>query len=383
MIALVMGIFAGASSTRLLDALLPEIAQDYRQSVAAAGMAVTAYGLSYSGCQLLFGHLGDRLGLLRLATIAAILAGIAALACALSSSLSGLIIARLVAGAVTAGIAPMALAWISHATSGEERPVAVANLTGASIVGATAGQVGGGLIGDWLGWQACFVIVGGLFLLAGGALARAVLRHPELAAIGRSAVSDAAGKPSGPIALLGWRPIRVALAAVWLEGFALFMSFTYIAVLLHERLGLGPAAAGLMIGCFGIGGMVFVLNARRIVARCEEAWRARLGGLLAGSDFLLLVLARAPLPAAAGLAILGFGFMMLHNIFQVRATHMALDAPGSVMSLFSAAFFLSQALGAAFGGWAITHLSVKTLCGLSAILLPALGLFIGRRSKRR
>lgn len=380
MIVLATGIFTGAVSTRLLDALLPEIAHGYGKDVAAAGLAVTAYSFSYSCCQLLFGPLGDRFGPLRLTMIGALLAGIAALGCALSSSLTGLIAARLVAGAVTAGITPMAMAWISHATGAEERAVSIANMSGASIVGSSVGQIGGGLIGDWLGWQACFVLVACLFLLSGFALIRVGMRYPDLVVIGRRDVGDAGGTAISLWALLHRPPVRRLLASVGIEGFALYMSLTYVSVLLHERLGLGLAEIGLMMGCFGLGGIGFVLLARPIVARLAEAWRARMGGLCVGAGFLMLSLFHAPAVAAIGLGLIGSGFFMIHNIFQVRATHIAPDATGSAISLFAASFFLFQSLGAAFGSWALGRIGVGALCALSAVAFLMLGWIIGRQS---
>jgi predicted MFS family arabinose efflux permease len=157
----------------------------------------------------------------------------------------------------------------------------------------------------------------------------------------------------------------------------MYMSFTYVAALLQARLALGTGSIGVLIAFFGIGGIAFVLVARHLVRWSREGSRARLGGGLLGVGFMLLMSVSFVLISGFALFILGLGFFMLHNTLQVRATHMARDATGTALSLFSATFFLAQALGAGFGGWSFDHVGASVSCGSSAAILAGLGFAMG------
>lgn len=381
MMVLAAAVFAGAASMRVLDALLPGIAKYYGTSIGATGGAVTAYALSYSVCQLLYGPLGDRSGPYRIITLAAMLSGVAALGCAIAPTLNSLVALRLVAGGIAAAIGPLTMAWISHATTAQERPVAVANITGASILGATAGQVGGGLVGQFFDWQASFLFIGVFFGLSGLALLGAGRRRPDFRLIGRSERTSGSGSSWAAIFLLLRRPaVRFTLMAVGMEGFATYMSFTYISGLLHDRLALSMGMIGLSVALFGMGGILFVLLARRVVENWTEGSRAFFAGWALGAAFVTLMLARSALVAAGALFLLGFAFFLLHNILQVRATHMAPDQAGAALSLFAATFFLGQAIGARLGGWWFDHLDVSLLFGLSGLIMVGLGFVISRKA---
>ncbi|MGK2911791.1 MAG: MFS transporter [Sphingobium sp.] len=378
---LAAGIFAGAASIRILDALLPTIAGFYGQSIGHAGFAVTAYSGSYSICQLLYGPLGDRLGPYRVVTFAAICSGIAALGCSLAPTIDWLIFLRFLAGGVAAAIGPLAITWISHATTLEDRPAVLANATGASIIGATAGQIGGGLIGEVLNWQASFIPVALLFVVTGVALVRAGARHPHYRLLGSKPAGEHRSSYAMFSMLLSTPAVRVTLMAVGIEGLATYMSFTYVSALLHQRLALGVAAIGLLIAFFGLGGIAFVLAARAVVRTVSESHRAVSGGCLMGTGFLLLAVVNSPVGAGFALFVLGAGFFLFHNILQVRATTMAPSSPGAAISLFSATFFASQAIGALIGGWLFDHLGASVCCVASAVMLMGLSVAISWKAR--
>lgn len=373
--SLAMAILAGAVSMRALDALLPELAVSFGRSPGTMGAAVTAYAASYSICQLFYGPLGDRAGLLRVITLAAILSALAAVGCALAPSFVWLVAARFAAGGIAAAIGPLALAWVGRETNAGNRSVAIARMTGASIIGGAAGQAGGGIVGATLGWQAAFVLIGLLFAAAGFLLVRAGGHVRNLAPV--SLQNDTAGMQRSLLGLLKRRSVRLVVIAVGIEGAAVYLSFTYLSVLLRERFALETSSIGMFVSLFAIGGMVFVAGARWIMSGLSERHRSMLGGSLAAIAFLLLAMVHS-LPVAGGaLFLLGLGFMLLHNVLQVRATAMAPDAAGTGTSLFAATFFLGQAIGSAAGGWSYDRLGPVTSCCVSAAVIAVLGYVVG------
>ena len=55
---------------RTMATVLPDIAADFGVSVAAAGIAITAYLIPYGVCQLAWGPLADRVGPMRVISVA-------------------------------------------------------------------------------------------------------------------------------------------------------------------------------------------------------------------------------------------------------------------------------------------------------------------------
>lgn len=371
--ALALAVFAGAASLRILDAVLPAIAQDLQTNLGTTGVIVSAYALSYGICQILYGPMGDRKGLLRVIVWAAAGSALAAAACAAAPSLHWLIVGRLAAGGVAAAIGPLALAWISSETVQAKRAVAVARMSSASIIGTTAGQVGGGLVGQAVGWRACFLVLAALFACAALAL-RGLTERTE-----REATSQATAR-SGPVALAGLLrlpAVRWVLFCVGVEGLGMYVGLAYLSALLRQRLAVDTAGAGLLVAFFGVGGCAFVVVAHRLVNRWPEPARATVGGCLAGVGFLGVALATSAAAAAAALFVLGLGFFLLHNIFQVRATEMAPQATGAGVSLFAATFFVAQAVGAAIGGRLVDGLGAQAPAFVSAAILTCFGLTAG------
>lgn len=380
--ALALAIFAGAASMRILDPLLPDIAKSYGQSIGSTATVVSAYAISYSFCQLFYGPLGDRLGAYRVVTGAVLVSTFAALSCALATSLYWLVAMRFLSGAVAAAVGPLTLAWVGGLTGDAERPVAIAKLTGASILGTTLGQVGGGLIGQYAGWRSAFVMVGLLFGAASAVLLFLAWRQPHLKASGKSDIGEGRGDAPKLAELFRSPRVQSVLIAVLIEGIAIFMSFTYIAVLLKTHLSLNTGEAGVLIALFAVGGLVFVSSAGNIVSRLQEGHRAAIGATLAAISLALLPFAGALITAGACLFGLGLGFFMIHNVLQVRATQMEPRSRSAATSLFASSFFMAQAIGASIGGFLIDRVGLIMPFEISAAILISLGYFLYSRERR-
>ncbi len=381
--ALALAIFAGAASMRILDPLLPDIATTYGESVGSAAMVVSAYAISYSCCQLFYGPLGDKLGAYRVVTGATLVSTFAALSCALATSLPWLVTMRFISGAVAAAVGPLTLAWVGSLSTDAQRPVAVARLTGASILGTTLGQVGGGLIGQYAGWRSAFGMVGSLFGVASAVLLFLIWRQPYLKDSGKNDV--AGGGDDTPQLLDLFRSPRVqgVLIAVLIEGIAMFMSFTYIAVLLQKHLKLNTGNSGLLIALFAVGGLIFVTLAGKIMPRLREGQRAAVGATLAATSLALLPVVGTAMTAGVCLFGLGLGFFMVHNVLQVRATQMEPRSRSAATSLFASSFFLAQAIGASIGGFLIDRVGLLIPFEISAAILISLGYCLFYRDRRQ
>ena len=52
--------FVSAATLRVADPLVPQVAQDFAVTPGRAAVIVTAFGLAYGLCQLVWGPAGDR-----------------------------------------------------------------------------------------------------------------------------------------------------------------------------------------------------------------------------------------------------------------------------------------------------------------------------------
>ena len=371
--------FCVAGCLRVTDPMLPQFAHDFRVSTGEASVVVTAFAFAYGGCQLLYGPIGDRVGKYRVicATMAASSVAIAAGAAA--RSLFQLAALRLLAGATTAGVLALALAHVGDVVPYERRQAVLARVLSGQLLGVIFGQAAGGMLLGLMGWRAVFLPLGLVF--AGVA----ALLWYELRS---SRVVQARGAvPLDPVRLVrqytsllrASRP-RAVLLAIFVEGLLFFGLLAYLAAFLRARFTLSYVAIGAILGCFGLGGLGYGMLARRIVPALGEARMLRTGGALLLAGLVLLPLMPVALATAPVMAMLGFGLYMVHNTLQTNATQMAPEARGAAVSLFTAGFFLGQAIGAALIGIAVDRVGYPAVFLTTGAGLWALCWWFARRA---
>ncbi|WP_302140093.1 MFS transporter [Halomonas alkalicola] len=369
--------FASMASMRITDAMLPALSQAFERPVADVAQNITVFAIAYGLMQLCYGPLGDRFGTLRVIGLATLACALGAIGSALAGSLSSLLLFRTLSGATAAAIIPLSMAWVGNSVDYAARQVTLAHMLSGAVMGLITGQVMGGLLADTLGWQAAFLVLALLFLLAGGLLTGAVLREPTLAPPGQASGGVAfLARLSGVLAIPRARQI---LALVFLEGIAAFGALAFAASHLHERLGVSLTMAGLLVALFGVGGLLFAALARPLVARLGETGLAALGGLLMGAGFCLVALAPGAVGAAAGAFAAGLGFYMMHSTLQTNATQMAPSARGTAMAVFAGCLFLGQSVGVSLGALVLRLASSGVVLALASAWLLVLGLVFARQ----
>jgi MFS transporter, YNFM family, putative membrane transport protein len=381
-ILLATAAFASAATVRTLDPLVPAIAAEFATTPGSVGLTVTAFTLAYGVCQLFWGPVGDRLGKYRVIALASLLSAATAGAGALAGSLATLAALRLVSGVTAAAIIPLAMAFIGDHVPYAQRQATLARFIAGQILGLIGGQVIGGVVGDLFGWRAVFLVLAGLFLVPGLLLWRE-LRSGRVP----PPVLSTPARPA-QLALTYLRLVRrpwprTVLLTVFAEGFLFFGAFAYVGLALHEAHGLTYSMVGLVLGAFGLGGVLYALNARALLARLGERGLARGGGALMALGFLALPLAPAAWLAAPAIGLLGLGFYLLHNTLQTNATQMAPEARGLAVSTFASCFFTGQGLGAWLGGLVVDGAGTAPLFAAVAPLLLLLALAFAHRLARR
>jgi EmrB/QacA subfamily drug resistance transporter len=143
----------------IVNVALPTIQADLHIAAAQLQWLVTGYALTFGSLLLVGGRLADLLGRRRLLVIGLIVFAVASLACGLARWPVILIAARLVQGGGGALVSPAALSLLTttHA-EGAARNRALAIWQATTAGGATAGILAGGVLTQYLGWRAVFLV---------------------------------------------------------------------------------------------------------------------------------------------------------------------------------------------------------------------------------
>lgn len=373
--------FASQSMVRSADSLLPQIASDLAVTVGAASIIVSAYTLMHGSMQFVIGPIGDRFGKYATITVMCALSALTVAACGLAGSLTTLTLARIAAGATASWIIPLGMAFIGDVVPYERRQQVLGRYLTGQISGQLFGQAAGGIIGDWLGWRAAFFIHAAIFAVAALALFRELATNPTTrpdtrSARGRGFAADYRTVLANPFA-------RFILVVSFLEFAFMFGAFAFVGADLHLRFGLSFTMVGLMVGFFGLGGLIYAGTVRQLVGWLGQAGLAMNGGFILGAAYLMLALAPVWWIAPIAVTMIGLGFYMLHNTLQTNATQMSPEARGTAVGVFSAALYLGQTAGVAGFAPVVDRTGAPTVFVAAAILLPTLALWFSGRLKRR
>jgi len=370
--------FASGASLRVSDPLLPQVAQDFGSSLGKAAAIVTAYAIPYGMTQAFAGLIGDRLG--KCQAVAAACAGscLLVLLCAGAQSVPELALARFVSAPGAAIIVPLGMAYVGDVVPYERRQTVLARFLAGQMTGMIAGQVAGGIIGDHFGWRTVFVVLA--FVFAGSAFALATqFRGNTWTRPMHHEGGVRPGLVSGYRKLFAVPWARFVLLAVFLEAAIFFGGLTYIAADLYGRFGLSFSAAGTVIGCYGLGSVLYASSVHRLVGALGERGLMVGGGIVVMLGFLML--AGTPFWGAAPVActLLGFGYYMVHNTLQTHATQMLPQARGTAVAVFSSMLFLGQSAGVALAAPIVDRAGAVPVFVLAALSWPALALWIRLR----
>ncbi|MEQ1806884.1 MAG: MFS transporter, partial [Burkholderiaceae bacterium] len=216
----------------------------------------------------------------------------------------------------------------------------------AIITGQMLGSSVAGVANDIFGWRSSL----GLAALAG--LAAALLAWTLMPAA--QLVRRAPGTPRVSFMALYGRvfenPKALWLyAAVILEATFVFGAFPYVGQFLIDHAGstasAAPRQAGLVLGAFSVGGLMYALSVRRLIALLGVRRMCVIGSIGVALAYLSLTGVQLWWLAALAMIFAGASYYMLHNSLQTEATEIAPTARGSAVALFACGFFVGQGLG--------------------------------------
>src|SRR4051794_18060091 len=161
---LALGVIAAAQfmvimDTSIIGVALPKMQDDLGFDPQDLSWVFNAYVVAFGGLLLLGGRLSDLFGARRIFTTGWVILGVGSLVAGLADGVAVDLAGRAIQGAVSALIAPSALALLFQVFGGsKEFPKALALSGAAAPAGGTAGVFLGGVLTEYASWPWVFFI---------------------------------------------------------------------------------------------------------------------------------------------------------------------------------------------------------------------------------
>ncbi|ABB07534.1 DHA2 family efflux MFS transporter permease subunit [Burkholderia lata] len=401
LIVLCLGVLMIVLDSTIVNVALPSISTDLHFTETALVWVVNAYLLTFGGCLLLGGRLGDLYGQRRMFLAGLVVFTLASLACGLAQSQTMLIAARAVQGIGGAVVSAVALSLIMNLfTEPGERARAMGVYGFVCAGGGSIGVLLGGLLTSSLSWHWIFLVnlpigiavyamcvallprlrapAGTARLDVAGAITVTAslmlavygivggneagwLSTQTVSLIGAAvvllalfiAIEARAAHPLMPLSLFASRNVALANVIAVLWAAAMFAWFFLSALYMQRVLGYGPLQVGLAFLPANLIMAVFSLGlSARIVMRFGIRGPIAAGLLIAACGLALF--SRAPVDGGfvwhvlPGMTLLGIGAGVAFNPMLLAAMSDVDPADSGLASgIVNTAFMMGGALGLA------------------------------------
>jgi MFS transporter, DHA1 family, multidrug resistance protein len=375
----------GPLTTDMYLPSLPDIARQLDASTVQVQLTISAYLIGFAVGQIFYGPVSDRHGRKPVLVAAIALYCVASLACALSTSIEMLIVARAFQALGGSGGIVLTRAIVRDIYSGARAGRELSLIGSVMALAPVLAPIAGGLVQTGFGWRATFltlVIIG----LLGAAIVLLLL--PEtLNARAAEPVSMRSMFRSYRVvacnqcylAYLGIASASYAGLFAWISGAAFVLQNLY---------GLTPFDFGVAFALGSIGYMTGSALAARMVIRVGLDGMLGIGGCACAAGGLGMVVAVAfgltsslslVLPVAVYLAGLG---MVLPQSIAGAMTPFS-ERAGAASSLFGFVQQSTAALCGAAVGWFLGQSAWPLAVGVAAMGCATLGLWLATYGIRR
>ena len=378
--------FSSMSVQRICDAMLPALAQEFSVSLAQAAQVVSFFAIAYGAALLFYGPIGDRVGKFALIAFCTLACSIGSVVSALAPDLSTLVLGRVLVALAAAAMIPMGLAWVGDAVSYDKRQETLALLGLGSTLGLVSGQLLGGLFTDWFGWRWAFWFLTALFGVVGALQWRdwrqqRVQPHHMAGLAGAPATRQRFG---AQVLVILRRPhARAVLLTSVAQGGLAFGVMAIWASHLHAKLGMSLAASGASVALAGVGGVLYMVGARRLIPRLGERGLVLTGAAALSIGACGLAFTPYALLAPVASLVAGFGLFMMQNTLQTNATQMAPEARGMGVAMFSTSLFIGQSVGVVLAASLVGRWGSTAVVAGAGVGVLGMALFFARALRRR
>jgi predicted MFS family arabinose efflux permease len=367
----------GLASTvayRSMDPLVSSMAREFAVPITTAALMSSAYALPFALGQPILGPIGDVFGKGRLLIICLWVLCATLVLGALSPSFDMILALRFIGGLAGGGTMPVAMAMIGDRFPPDQRQVAIARFLAAALIGQVFASTLAGFLATTVGWRGFFLLAAGVtFVAACGATW--MFREPKVAGKRAERPPFSIAAAFGRYKLVFANPkALLCFGTVFVEAIAIFGATPYIAEIL-ETAGLGgPREAGMVIAGIGVGGLAYSIVVGPLTRHFSRIQMMAVGGVVGALALAGAAFAPGWPSLAALFAVLGFGFVLLHNSVQTEVASLAPSARASAFSMHAFAFFLGQALGPVIFGYGMHTIGSSAMLMINAGILLAVGL---------
>jgi MFS transporter, DHA1 family, multidrug resistance protein len=375
----------GPLTTDMYLPSLPDIARQLDASTAQVQLTISAYLIGFAVGQIFYGPVSDRHGRKPVLVAAIALYCVASLACALSTSIEMLIVARAFQALGGSGGIVLARAIVRDIYSGARAGRELSLIGSVMALAPVLAPIAGGLVQTGFGWRATFLalVIGGLL----GAVIVLLLLPETLNARAAEPVSIpsifrsyriVARNPSY-LAYLGIASASYAGLFAWISGASFVLQNLY---------GLTPFDFGVAFALGSIGYMAGSALAARMVVKVGLDGMLGIGGCACAAGGLGMVLAVAfgltsslslVLPVAVYLA--GLGMVLPQSIAGAMTPFP--ERAGAASSLFGFVQQSAAALCGAAVGWFLGQSAWPLAIGVAAMGCATFGLWLATYGTRR
>lgn len=383
--ALLAGLSAvGPLTTDMYLPSLPDIARQFGASSAQVQLTISAYLVGFAAGQIIYGPVSDRHGRKPVLIGAIALYCAASLACARSTSIEMLIVARAFQALGGSGGIVLTRAIVRDIYSGAHAGRELSVIGSVMALAPVLAPILGGLIQTAFGWRVTFLaLVGAGF--AGAAVVWVLL--PETL---NNRAAEPVSLPSmlRSYRIVGRNPAYLAYLSITSASYAgLFAWISGSAFVLQDLYGLAPFDFGVAFALGSVGYMIGSAIAARLVIRLGLDGVLGLGGCACAAGGLAMVAAVASgltssmslvLPMAVYLA--GLGMVLPQGIAGAMTPFP--ERAGAASSLFG---FLQQTAAAVCGaavGWFLGQSAWPLALGVATMGFATFGLWLATRGLR-
>jgi len=365
---LLLAIFCLGIDLYVVAALIPTMADDLGEPVAALGLLVSAYALPNAFLAPVFGPLSDRLGR-RLAMLGGMTFFAATVAgTAIAPTLPILVGLRVLNGLGAAVVMPAAFAYAGDLPTVTQRSRAMGNLAMGYPLAALLGLPLGALLAGLVSWRATFLAVALLATVA----AFMIWRLPRDRPSGASVI----GYSEGLRLAVGDRAVLSVLTVTFVWFLGPTGMFTFVAEFFRSSYGLDTAQVGLVFMVLGLVGVISARTSGRLTATIGAHRVVMLG--IACFGVAVFILPSTPPFLFVSLAVFAlwvFGTWFGLPAQQSIAAGLNARARGTIMAFNSSAFNLAAVFSPVIAGAVFTEGGFRLLgtwtAGLAAIAFVA------------
>ena len=367
---LALSIFSSMLGVGIIAPLLPLYAENL--GATGIGIGIIFGGFSFSRAIFIpvFGRLSDRSGRKRLICIGLLLYAIISLGYIWADSVSQLTLVRLIQGAASGMILPIAQAYIGDIAPEGKEGTWMGYFNAAFFAGFGVGPLMGGILTDYFGMTTAFSAMGGLNLLA---FLVAIIFLPA-SKLERTTASPATSfkemSSSGIVkGIFSFRLVVALSRAIFATFVPIFAAF-YI--------GLSPTLIGIILTANILLMSLVQVYTGNIADRFNWNALVFIGALISVSFLALVPLAHSFWQLLGLAALSSFGHALsLPAVLALTVGEGKKFGMGSTIAISQMAMSIGMALGPLLGGVIFDYLNVSSVFYFAAAIgLVGTGLFI-------